>query len=144
MIIVMFSYYMIYRHLVKQSEAAMRLLPYGLYVGFHKKYYIGIIILFLYKLYDQGKSLRDVGNNSYDDVLSGRGSEMSQEVYLRLEGKKAQNDEGYFFLFYNIALLTFITYQGYFLKVFTQITDHYADLISTKTLMKNPKLLAHF
>ena len=144
MIIVMISYYLIYRHLVKQSEAAMRLLPYGLYVGFHKIYYIGILVLFMLKLYDQGRGLRDIGNKSYDDVRSGNLWAMNQSVYLRLEGRKIEDDEGYFSLFYNIALISFITYQGYFLKVFTQITDHYADVISTKTLMKNPQLLVHF
>ena len=50
----MVSYYAIYRHLVSESEAAMRLMPYGLYVGFQKKKYLWIIIFFLIYMASQG------------------------------------------------------------------------------------------
>ena len=139
----------IYIELEKTSQAALRLIPYGLYVGFHKFLFLlgifALVILLLMLAYFRISAQNEMQARHLYTTIPG------QVVYLHF-GKMGEGvadsseplDPSFSLgLFLNCAMLTFTAYHGYLMTMKDYVFDFYSSQLTVKELMKHPELLVH-
>ena len=140
----------IYIELEKTSQAALRLIPYGLYVGFHKFLFLlgifALVILLLMLAYFRISAQNEMQARHLYTTIPG------QVVYLNFGkiGKGVVTDSSEpldpsfsLGLFLNCAMLTFTAYHGYLMTMKDYVFDFYSSQLTVKELMKHPELLVH-
>ena len=139
-----------YMELEKTSQSALRLIPYGLYVGFHKFIYLAtifvLVILLLLLAYIRISAQNEMQAIHLYTKIPG------QVVHLNFGkiGKGVVTDSSEpldpsfsLGLFLNCALLTFTAYHGYLMTMQGYVFDFYSSQLTVKELMKHPELLVH-